>query len=102
MVIHVNYLTVDRRNEGYADCVPRAADCPITDCELKMVVEVNSASKILNYRSRVDIPTYQGSSDNFGRLWTTEERIWSLLTFWTRNEPEFTFIKLEILELIKS
>ena len=76
-MIHVNYLTVDRRNEGYADCVSRAADCPIADCELKMAVEVNFALKTLNYRLRVDIPTDQGSTENFssGRLWPTGAQI---------------------------
>ena len=32
LVIHVNCLTVDRRSEGYADCVPQAADYPVMDC----------------------------------------------------------------------
>ena len=64
LVIHVNCLTVDRRSEGYADCVPQAADYPVMDCELKMAVAVSFVLKTLNYKLKADIPADQGSMDH--------------------------------------
>ena len=63
-MIHVNCLTVDRRSEGYADCVPQAADYPVMDCELKMAVAVSFVLKTLNYKLKADIPADQGSTDH--------------------------------------
>ena len=63
-VIHVNCLTVDRRSEGYADCVHQAADYPVMDCVLKMAAAVSSALKTLNYKLTVDILAGQGLTDH--------------------------------------
>ena len=63
-MIHVNCLTVDRRSEGYADCVHQAADYPVMDCVLKMAAAVSSALKTLNYKLMADIPAVQGLTDH--------------------------------------